>query len=80
MGLIAGEIERRGIATACLSCLEAVTEKVLPPRRLELPFGLGYPLGAAHDRALQTAILRRALDLLLQSGPGPVRAYWEGDT
>lgn len=79
MGLVAAEIEKRGIATVCLSCLDAVTAKVRPPRWLALPFPLGYPLGAPQDPQLQRRVLRAALALARHPGPGPVRAPWEAE-
>jgi hypothetical protein len=74
VGLLAGEIERRGIATTSLSTLREVTSKVKPPRALFVPFSLGYPLGRPHDAAFQTQILRAAFALLLDPGPAPVLA------
>ncbi|MCX5742742.1 MAG: hypothetical protein NT062_09620 [Proteobacteria bacterium] len=47
--------------TASISMLPEITAKVGPPRVLEVPYRLGYPLGAAGDAVLQTAILRRLL-------------------
>jgi D-proline reductase (dithiol) PrdB len=72
VGLVAGEIEKRGIATTSLTMLREVTEKVRPPRSLAVDYPLGYPLGRAGDSALQTAILRAALGLLGHPGPPPV--------
>lgn len=72
MGLIAGKMEERGIATVVLSCLEEVSEKVGPPRRLSLPFPLGYPLGEPERPDLQREILLRALALVEGPGPPPV--------
>ena len=74
VGLLAGEIERRGIATTSVSTLREVTAKVRPPRALFVPFSLGYPLGRPHDADLQTRILRAAFALLLDPGPAPVLA------
>lgn len=73
MGLIAAELERRGVVTVVLSCLEPVTEKVRPPRWLALPFPLGHPLGAPGDLDQQRALLREALDLAAAPGSPPVR-------
>jgi hypothetical protein len=53
VGLIAGVIEKSGMATVCLSLLREVTEKVRPPRSLYVDFPFGYPLGAPADPALQ---------------------------
>lgn len=72
VGLLAGEIEKRGIATTSVSTLREVTSKVRPPRALVVPFSLGYPLGRAGDAAFQTQILRAAFALLSIPGPPPV--------
>jgi hypothetical protein len=47
--------------------LREITTKVGPPRALEVPYPLGYPLGAAGDPALQTTILRRLLATCLRA-------------
>lgn len=72
VGLLAGEMERRGLATTSVSTLREVTEKVRPPRALFVDFALGYPLGRPRDPDLQTRILRAAFALLDASGPPPV--------
>ncbi|KAA0256404.1 MAG: hypothetical protein EDX89_01385 [Acidobacteria bacterium] len=72
VGLVAGEIEKRGIATTSVSVLAEVTRKVRPPRTLLADYPLGYPLGRPDDPALQTAILRAAFALLERPGPPPV--------
>jgi len=64
VSLIAAELERRGITTVCVILLREVAEKVRPPRALAVPFRHGYPLGAPHDRALQTKVILAALALL----------------
>lgn len=64
VGLIAAEIERRGIATVCLVLLREVAEKVRPPRALAVPFPHGYPLGAPHDPDRQRDVVVAALRLL----------------
>jgi hypothetical protein len=74
VGLIAGELERRGIATTTVTMLREITEKVRTPRALAVPYALGYPLGKPGDSALQTRILRAAFALLEAPGPGPVLA------
>jgi hypothetical protein len=70
--LIAAEIERRGIATACIVLLREVAEKVRPPRALAVPFPHGYPLGAPNDPRKQREIMLAALRLLDREGPPPV--------
>jgi hypothetical protein len=72
VGLLAGEIERRGIATTSLSTLREVTVRMKTPRTLFVDFALGYPLGRPHDVPLQTRILGAAFALLSAPGPPPV--------
>jgi hypothetical protein len=72
VGLIAGELERRGIATTSVTMLREVTAKVRTPRALAVPYALGYPLGKPGDVELQTRILRAAFALLDAPGPPPV--------
>lgn len=64
MGLIAREIERRGIPTVSLSSAWSITRSVNPPRAVYTDFPLGHTAGKPHDRELQSAILRRALHAL----------------
>lgn len=72
VGLIAGIIERAGIATVGLSLLELITKKVGPPRSLHVPFPFGYPLGKPNDPSLQHRVIRAALDLLESSEELPI--------
>jgi hypothetical protein len=72
VGLIAGELERRGIATTSVTVLREVTEKVRTPRALFADFPLGFPLGRAGDAGLQTRVLRATFALLSHPGPPPV--------
>ncbi len=72
VGLIAAELERRGISTVCIELLREVAERVRPPRSLVVPFPHGYPLGKPSDPALQRSVIRAALALLDREGPPPV--------
>lgn len=72
MGLIAAELERRGIATVAIQLLREIAEKVRPPRALFVPFDHGYPLGVPGDAARQRQVILAALRLLEEPGPGPV--------
>lgn len=72
VGLISGELERRGIATTTVTMLREITAKVRTPRALAVPYALGYPLGRPGDPELQTRILRAAFALLEAPGPPPV--------
>jgi len=64
VGLAQATIEGRGIPTASITMLAKITEKIRPPRALAVPYPLGFPLGEANNRELQTAILRQLLALL----------------
>lgn len=64
MGLIAAELERRGISTVAIQLLRMVAEKVRPPRALAVPFPHGYPLGKPDDAELQHAVIEAALRML----------------
>lgn len=72
VGLVAAELERRGIATTSVTMLREVTEKVRTPRALFVDFPLGYPLGRPDAPALQTRVVEAALALLDAPGPPPV--------
>jgi hypothetical protein len=74
VGLIAGELERRGIATTSVTTLKEVTVKMRTPRALAVPYALGYPLGRPGDAGLQSQILKAAFGLLESRGPPPVLA------
>ena len=64
VGLVAAEIERRGISTVALQLLRRVAEKVRPPRALWVPFRHGYPLDTPDDQQRQMAVLEAALRVL----------------
>lgn len=64
VGLLAAEIERRGIPTTSVSLLAEITRVTKPPRALFVPYDLGYPLGAPDDPEQQHQVIRAALDLL----------------
>ena len=76
VGLVAAEIEKRGIPTTSVSALPEVTAKVRVPRALAVPFALGYTLGRPDDAALQSEVLRAAFALLESGGPAPVLVEW----
>jgi len=64
VGLVAAELERRGISTVTIQLLRSVTEKVRPPRALAVPFRHGYPLGKPDDPGYQHAVIEAALKML----------------
>ena len=71
VGLVAAELERRGIATVALQLLREVAERVRPPRALFVPFPHGYPLDRPGDPERQHAVLEAALQLLEQADAAP---------
>ena len=64
MGLIAAELERRGISTVTIQLLREVAQRVRPPRALFVPFRHGYPLDRPGDPVRQHAVLEAGLRLL----------------
>ncbi len=72
VGLIAAELERRGITTVCIALLQEVVEKVRPPRALAVPFRHGYPLDAPHEPARQRRVIKAALALCERDGTPPL--------
>jgi hypothetical protein len=74
VGLIAAELERRGITTVCIVLLREVAEKVRPPRALFVPFRHGYPLGLPNDAAAQRAVIEGALRVVERDGDPPILA------
>lgn len=72
VGLIAAELERRGISTVCIELLREVAERVRPPRSLVVPFPHGFPLGRPNDPALQRHVMVAALELLEREAQPPL--------
>lgn len=73
VGLVAAELERRGIATVTIQLLREVARRVRPPRALWVPFRHGYPLDRPDDPERQHAVIEAALSLLeREQGPPPV--------
>ncbi len=64
VGLAQATIEAHGIPTASITMLAKITATIRPPRALAVPYPLGFPLGEAHNRELQTEVLRQLLALL----------------
>ncbi len=80
MGLVARELESRGIATVSLMLLREVAEKVCPPRSLVVPeFGWGQPLGPPGDAALHRRVALEALEMIWETRePAAIRTFGEG--
>ena len=83
MGLIAREIEGRGIPTLCMSSALSITRALCPPRAVFLDFPLGHTAGKAGEPELQRRILGEVLDAFEEiQVPGTVRELphrWAAD-
>jgi hypothetical protein len=71
VGLVAAELERRGISTVALVLLRVAAEKVRPPRALVVPFDHGYPLDRPDSPDRQHAVIEAALRLLERPAAEP---------
>ncbi len=78
MGLVARELEGRGIATVCLMLLREVAEKVKPPRSLVVPFGWGQPLGPPREPETHREVALAALRLAWETEERAAIREWEG--
>jgi hypothetical protein len=79
VGLVARELESRGIPTVSLSALRKPTLLVRPPRALFTRNANGQIVGAPHDHAGQLSVLRQALRVLIDaSEPGKLTDLSDG--
>ena len=73
MGLIAREIEARGIPTISMSSARSITHGANPPRAVYLDYPLGRTAGKPNDPVNQMAIMRATLDALTAiEAPGTI--------
>jgi hypothetical protein len=72
VGGLAHYIEDEGVATAGISLVREMTERLRPPRFLWVPFELGRPFGAPDEPEFQTRVLRAALTLFECPDGSPV--------
>ncbi len=83
MGLIAREIEARGIPTLSMTSALSITRAANPPRAAYLDFPLGHTAGKPHQPKLDRAIVRDALaafETLTQPGQVAMLPYeWADD-
>jgi hypothetical protein len=63
LGLYARALEESGVATAMITLLPEVTDKVGVPRTLHVPFKLGRPCGEPFDFAARKKVLYQLLEL-----------------
>jgi hypothetical protein len=72
VGALGHYLEREGLPTTQISLVREHTVALAPPRALWVPFMLGRPFGVPGNAAFQERVLRAALELLEQPGPGPL--------
>jgi hypothetical protein len=75
VSLVASVLEAHGIATVVVSALPQVTRQLTAPRTLDVPFGLGTPMGPAHDRLTQNRVLAQALAMTTETAV-PLSRPW----
>jgi hypothetical protein len=83
VGLIAREIEGRGIPTLSMTSALSITRSANPPRAAYLDFPLGHTAGKPHQPQLNRDIVRDALkafETLTQPGGASMLPYeWASD-
>jgi D-proline reductase (dithiol) PrdB len=78
---LARVLEAEGLPTVAISMVRQYTEQVRPPRSVYVPFPFGAPCGPPGDRERQLGVLRAALSLFGEPGPGPLLLdHGAGDT
>jgi hypothetical protein len=75
VSLVQSALESRGVATVSLTVLPDITRRLMPPRALAVPFGLGEPLGRPNDPALQRRIIEAAFALLPRTDVPVLETY-----
>ena len=84
MNALARTFEAAGLATVVINPMPVWGERYGTPRTLGVEFPFGHPCGPPGDAALQSRVVRAALDLLSRAaGPPPVVEHfpepWPGD-
>ena len=83
MGLIAREIEARGIPTLCMSSALSITQAVNPPRAVYVDYPLGHTSGKPLDPQDQLQIMTQTLEAFgTIRRPGEIRdlgRVWQDD-
>lgn len=70
MPVLARVIEAAGIPTVTVTMMPVLSEKYRSSRTLGVEFPFGHAFGMVDDAAMQTRVLRAALDLLVDAtGP-----------
>ncbi|MEM6999788.1 MAG: hypothetical protein AAF529_03310 [Pseudomonadota bacterium] len=74
MGLVARQIEARGIPTLSMSSALSITQAVNPPRAVYLDYPLGHTSGKPLDEDNQLAVMHATLQAFAQlDTPGQVQ-------
>ncbi|MEM7561579.1 MAG: hypothetical protein AAF353_00875 [Pseudomonadota bacterium] len=74
-------MEDEGLCTVVVALVREHAEAMQPPRALWVPYILGRPFAEPNQPALQSRILKAALDLLDTPGSGPLlEDFIEADT
>jgi hypothetical protein len=80
---LARTFEASGLTTVVVNMMPVWGERYGTPRTLGVEFPFGHPCGMPGEIAMQTRVVRAALDLLASPGPPPVTAHfdepWPGD-
>jgi hypothetical protein len=81
---LARTFEAMDLSTVVVNPMPVWGQRFGAPRTLGVEFPFGHPLGMAGDAALQTRVIRAALDVLVSARPpGPVvvdfEEPWPGD-
>ena len=72
MSGLAHFLEDEGLSTVVVALVREHVAKMLPPRALWVPFEMGRPFGTPNDIEQQHRVLKAALALLDEPGPGPI--------
>ena len=72
MSGLAHFFEDEGLSTVVVALVREHVVRMSPPRALWVPFEMGRPFATPNDVELQQRVLRAALSLLDEPGPGPV--------
>jgi hypothetical protein len=70
VGLIALELEKRGISTITVTLLPETTQALGVPRSIYFPRKLGNPIGRPNRKEEQLYALKQCLDALVQAKKG----------
>lgn len=73
MGLIARELEAKGLSTITITLMQGISSKVRPPRAVLVRFPLGRVTGATFDLETQKEVVKSALQALKEiQTPGEI--------